>query len=283
MSDVAGQTTEGGSQGSTETQTAIEGQGQIPAFSVATLPKELATEPYFKGFEGKPVTEVFKSALEAHKLVGGSVRIPGEKAEDKDWDSFYGKLRPESSDKYGLKVSDEKLKPYLPDDKLKAIGDLMWQEGLHPRQAQRILAGYQQLLGADVVNSEQSLQNSIAAGDKAIRDAYAGKYQSAAVMANRVAKRFGGDELVKVIHDYGLNSDKTFFDAFVRIGEAMHEDSWVTGQTSTQFITREKASAQVNEILANKSHAYHDSSHKDHVAACEVVNNLRKIIYSPQH
>lgn len=282
MSEQAVQGSEGASQSQ---QQSTEGQGQstqVPAFSVATLPKEMASEPYFKGFEGKPVTEVFKSALEAHKLVGGSVRIPGEKAEDKDWDSFYGKLRPESADKYGLKVKDDKLKAYLPDEKLKAFSELMWQEGLHPRQAQRLLVGYEQLLGADVTNIEQQLQTSVAAGDKAIRDAYGDKYQSSAIMANRVAKRFGGDNLVKAIHDYKLNSDKTFFDAFVKIGEAMHEDSWVTGQTNSTFITRDQAKSQVNEILANKSHPYHDASHKDHVAACETVNSLRKIIYAPK-
>lgn len=280
MSEQAGQSQEGKS---------TEGQGQsqevgtsVPAFSVATLPKEMATEPFFKGFEGKPVTEVFKSALEAHKLVGGSVRIPGEKAEDKDWDGFYGKLRPESPDKYGLKVTDEKLKPYLPDEKVKALSELLWQEGIHPRQASRLMTGYQQILGADVTNVEQQLQTSISAGDKSIRDAYGDKYQEAAIKANRVAKRFGGDELVKVIQDYHLNSDKTFFDAFVKIGEAMHEDSWVTGSTTNKFLSRDQAKTQVNEILANKSHAYHDAGHKDHNAACEHVNQLRKVIYAPQ-
>lgn len=274
-----------GSQGSEQNNSQGQGQTNVEtpaAFSVATLPKEMASEPYFKGFEGKPVTEVYKSALEAHKLVGGSVRIPGEKAEQSDWDNFYGKLRPESADKYGFKVTDEKVKPFLPDDKVKSIKDLLWQEGLHPRQAERIFAGYQQLLGADVVNGEQQLQTSIAAGDKAIREAYGNSYSSKAIMANRVAKRFGGDALVQVIQDYHLNSDKTFFDAFVKIGEAMHEDSWVTGQTNSSFITREQAAAQVNEILANKSHAYHDACHKDHAAACEQVNSLRRIQYAPQ-
>lgn len=282
MSDVPGQQGQEGGQQSQGQGQQQAGAGEVPSFSVATLPKELAEEPYFKGFEGKPVTEVFKSALEAHKMVGGSVRIPGEKAEQKDWDNFYGKLRPESPDKYSLKVSDEKIKAFLPDEKVKAFSELMWQEGLHPRQAQRLLNGYVQLLGADVTNAEQELSTSIAKGDREIRDAYKDRYQSSAIMANRVAKRFGGDQLVKMIQDYHLNSDKTFFDAFVKIGEAMHEDSWVTGDTSTKFTTREQAQSQVNEILANKKHAYHDASHKDHVAACEQVNALRRIIYSPQ-
>lgn len=281
MSDAAQGQGDGSQAGQSSQPDSQPGQGQT-AFSVATLPKELASEPYFKGFEGKPVTEVFKSALEAHKMVGGSVRIPGEKAEDKDWDSFYGKMRPESAEKYALKITDEKVKPYLTDEKLKAFSELMWQEGLHPRQASRLLSGYQQLLGADVTNIEQQIQTSIASGDKKIRDAYGDKYQTSAIMANRVAKRFGGDEFVKVIQDYRLNSDKTFFDAFVKIGEAMHEDSWVTGDTRSKFITREQAQTQVSEILANKDHAYHNSAHKDHMAACEQVNSLRKIIYAPQ-
>jgi len=283
MSDVAGnQGQEGGQTGGSQGSESQQGQGQIPAFSVATLPKDMATEPFFKGFEGKPVTEVYKSALEAHKMVGGSVRIPGEKSEQKDWDSFYGKLRPETSDKYGLAVKDDKLKQYLPDDKVKALSDLVWSAGLHPKQAQAIFAGYQDILAADVKNYEQTVQTTTAERDKAIRDAYGDQYQSAAILANRVAKRFGGDALVKAIHDYQLNSDKTFFDTFVSIGKAIHEDSWVTGESNARFTTREQAKTQVDEILANKQHAYHDSAHPQHAAACSMVNELRKIVYAPK-
>jgi hypothetical protein len=68
----------------------------------ASLPEDLRKEKSLEAIQD--VSSLAKSYVDAEKIVGGSIRIPKEGADQKEWDAFYSKLgRPESPEKYEVK------------------------------------------------------------------------------------------------------------------------------------------------------------------------------------
>lgn len=70
-----------------------------------------------------------------------TVKVPGENATADDWNAFYGKLgRPETPDKYELKLNTEAVPEGFPYDEKSAIEFRTWahEAGLTPAQAQTL-------------------------------------------------------------------------------------------------------------------------------------------------
>lgn len=77
--------------------------------------------------------------LETHASKG--LHMPGENATADEWKAFYGKLgRPETPDKYELKLNTELVPQDFPYDENSAIEFRNWahEAGLNPKQAQQL-------------------------------------------------------------------------------------------------------------------------------------------------
>ena len=246
------------------------------------VPEALRTEPYFSSFKGKPLAEVIKSGLEAHKALGGSVRIPGKDAKDEDWQAYYSKLRPEKFEgAYKPEWTDKEFGAKLEGPVLNTMLQGFYEAGLHPRQVAHIMKAYEAGLAGEIKSGEQAAQTARSGNVAALREKYKDQFDTASNMTNRAARRFGGDGFVKLVKDLGLETDPVFFETFYNIGKAIHEDSWHTGNAPT-MLSRENAGNKVKEILNDSSHPYHHASHPQHAAAVEQMNGFRKIQHSKQ-
>lgn len=243
------------------------------------VPEEIRNEPFFESFKGKKLGEVFKSALEAHKAIGGSVRIPGKDAKDEDWQQYYAKLRPGKPEEYPQEWADKEFGAKLEGPVLNEMKKAFFEAGLHPRQAAHILKVYEASLSGEVKSQEQQTELARSGNIAKLREKYKDDFDIASSMANRAARRFGGDEFVKLVKQMGLDTDPTFFDTFHSIGKAVHEDSWHTGD-APKMLSRENAGVKIKEIMNNPSHPYHHASHAEHASAVEQVNGLRRIQHS---
>lgn len=245
-------------------------------FTVEALPESLRSEAHFKTFAGKPLVDVLKSGLEAHKLVGSSVRVPSTNAKAEDITAFVTKLRPESADKYGIKFD---AKTNISADRTKEISQIFFEAGLHPHQASKVSKAYESLYLADMQTVNQTIDNGKAAGLTVIKAKYGQNFEHVNAQTSRAAKRFGGEAFVKLVSDYALDTDPVFFDTFKNISDAIDEDVWVKGETP-KFMSKVDAKTQVDAILADAKHPYHSGSHANHAAAVDEVNALRKVAYA---
>lgn len=245
----------------------------------AHVPEALRTEPYFGSFKDKTVGDVFKSAVEAHKLVGGSVRIPGADAKAEEIAAFNSKLSP-GADKYTYKFKDERLVSSM-GDKTKSFFKVFHDNGVTDRAATAILQAYEDDTLATTKNFEDGLQTDVVAGEVKIKAKYGQQFERASVMATRAAKRFGGDAFVQLIKDYSLHTDPVFFDTMYSIAQAIHEDSFVTGEKPAVMLSKDGAKAKVEAVLADKGSPYYDESHPNHGAVAEQVRQWRKLMYAP--
>lgn len=269
----------GNAQGESTGNEGAAAVADAPFDVAAYVPEPLRTEPYFESFKGKTVGDVMKSAVEAHKAIGGSVRIPAADAKPEDWDAFYAKMRPESPEKYSaVTFKDETVKNAVAG-KLPEFMKMFHQAGLSDRQVKQVMSAYEDTVAGDFKTVEQTIAQQNLANEEVLKKQYGPKFQEMSVQANRVARRFGGDAFVQMIKDYKLQSDPVFFNTFAAIANAVHEDSWVTGDSPVKMLSKEGAKTRVDEILADRTNPYHNSGHPNHGAVAKEVQELRKIMY----
>lgn len=93
--------------------------------------------------------DAIRSYRELEHHASKALKLPGENATAEDWNKFYSKLgRPESPDKYELKLNTETVPQDFPYDETSAIEFRKWahEAGLTPAQAQSLhdkFVGYQ--------------------------------------------------------------------------------------------------------------------------------------------
>lgn len=97
----------------------------------------------------KSPDDAIRSYRELEHHASKALKLPGDNATAEDWDKFYSKLgRPESPDKYELKLNTEAVPQDFPYDETSAIEFRKWahEAGLSPVQAQSLhdrFVGYQ--------------------------------------------------------------------------------------------------------------------------------------------
>lgn len=97
----------------------------------------------------KSADDVIRSYRELETHASKALKVPEANAPAEEWNAFYGKLgRPESADKYELKLNTETVPEGFPYDEKSAIEFRTWahEAGLTPAQAQTLhdkFVGYQ--------------------------------------------------------------------------------------------------------------------------------------------
>ena len=89
----------------------------------------------------KSTDDAIRSYRELETHSSKALHMPGENATAEDWNAFYGKLgRPETPDKYELKLNTEAVPEGFPYDEKSAIEFRTWahEAGLTPAQAQTL-------------------------------------------------------------------------------------------------------------------------------------------------
>ena len=246
----------------------------------AHVPEALRTEPYFTSFKGKTVGDVIKSGVEAHKALGGSVRIPSADAKPEEKAAYLAKIRGvDKPEAYTVKLKDESLATKF-GDKLTTFKKAFFDYGVSNEAAQAIVGLYEDGVLADAKNFGNEIAQDTIKGEQTLRGQHKENFEKASAMAHRAAKRFGGDAMVQLIQDYHLEADPVFFNTFYAIAQSIHEDSWMPGKTEASMLTRDQAKSRVDEILGDKASPYHNATHPNHGAVAEQVRQYRKIAYA---
>ncbi|OYR25867.1 hypothetical protein [Brucella pseudogrignonensis] len=180
--------------------------------------------------------------LEAH--ASKALKVPGADATAEDWNAFYGKLgRPESPDKYELKLNTEAVPQDFPYDEKSAIEFRTWahEAGLTPQQAQSL---HDKFVGQQAgVFSSTLEQQAKAEGDahRAITSQWGDPdtdgYKHNLEYTSRAISQLGlKDSLVKggILSPQGAVLDPNVAFALAKVGKEMYgEDSTATNASGS--------------------------------------------------
>jgi hypothetical protein len=221
----------------------------------------------------KDVNELVKSHIHLNSLLGKKVN---EYAKE-DLEGFMGKLgKPEAPEKY---VAPEELgkeelarlqkhahKANLTQEQFKSLVDEMILEKREMTKQEQELYNVAESKWADEIRKEFGF---------ALNERLA--------LADRAVKHIGGDELMQLLQDTGLNKHPSVVRAFSKIGKDFLEgDKVVSADVDAKFgITPAEAENRIRTLQSDKefTSAYLDSRHPGHAKAVEEMTVLFKSAY----
>lgn len=176
--------------------------------------------------------------LEAH--ASKALTVPGENATADDWNKFYGKLgRPETADKYEIKVDRSTLPADMPYDETMSVEFRNWahEAGLNTKQAQALHDKYVGNFAKGFTESQALLQTEQETAHRELVAKWGDKdsdgYKREVELMSRAARNLGLTEALAkgglVTADGGVRDSKLAL-ALARVGkELFAEDSFATG------------------------------------------------------
>lgn len=245
----------------------------------ALIPADYRDREYLKDVD--TVDKLFKKLDGAQKLIGQRpAGIPQENAPQEEWDKFYKTLgRPEKSEEYDLKTSEELAKVMGVDEKLAAgVKDLFYKAGLNKKQAEAIQKGYEALL---LATHKEALAQRKAQDESfgKLAETTFGKDADKILATSRALLEAHAPDAVKP-HLDKLSNEHLIILAGVLDSiqkKYIKEDELPAGGMSSAGAgTEADIRKQARELMSTP--AYRDQFHKDHQKTIEEVNRLYRSI-----
>lgn len=262
--------------------------GSVPAGAASqegawfdALPDDLKADKTVQMFKGKPVVDVVKNLKDAQAYAVGAIRLPTDKDKPEDAEKklndIYGKLgRPESPDKYDLKLP-ENLPQGLSVNEELATNYRAWahKAGLSNKQAQVLMDNFNEFQ----VGLFTKMGENKTAAEKALKDKYGAEYESMMAGAHRLINDFADEQDVAYL-EQGRGNDPALARLLVKIASQRKEDKAIKADPALQASTIEKAKARINQILLDPART--DKRNPNHRAINQEYQDLFKTVYGDE-
>jgi hypothetical protein len=256
-------------------QAIINDDGSFSETWMESLPEELREDATLKSIPDFP--SMAKMLVSGQKMIGADkIIVPGKESTDEDWGKIFDKLgRPEKSEGYAL------AKPELPegmpwdDASVLAFQEVAHKTGLLPKQTKDLYDWYNGITKDIYTENQRVTQEAYDGAVAALKKEWGAAYDQKLELARTAVKAFAGEDDVKAL-DEGMGNDPRMIKLFATIGAAISEDRL---KGVNQINTPTEVQGEINKILGDPKHPYHDKKHPDHAAAVSAMQNLYKQIY----
>ena len=250
-----------------------------------TLPPGLQAEKSLETFKGKPISALVESHVNAQKLIGGSLRVPGKDAKPEDVQKFreeaWAKLgRPESPDKYNVKLPAVEG-VVIPEERFKAFLPVAHKLGLNDQQVEEIIkwdAGQAKADAPDHAKDFEKCMEALTKGDDngpgwgSTTDRYVNT-------AKRTLETMFHPSVAAQIVASGVGNNPEFVRGLARIGMELIEDGLIIGEEKGLAGTDDTLLAELEKIMgAGQKGAYFDRSHPDHDKTVQRAMDIRAFL-----
>lgn len=247
------------------TETTVVSEPQVASDWKSGLADEFKESKALQNF--KDINDLVKSHLHLNSLLGKKVTDYSKE----DIEGFMGKLgKPESPDKY---VAPEELDQINKDLKIFAHKAGLTQEQFK-KLADEIIITNRETSKAEA----ERLQIIESQWADEIRKEFGFAINERMAIADRAVKALGGESLLGLLQDTGLNKHPALVKLFAKIGTDFLEADKVVeaDKVSTFGITPQDAKRMIDQKLSDKefSKAYYSNIHPNHAAAVAEMNEL---------
>ena len=210
-----------------------------------------------------------KSYVNAQSMIGADkVAIPGKHATPEDWDEVYRRLgRPDTPDEYEL-VNEVPDGVAADDDLVGWFRGAAHEVGLTEGQAQKLLAGYNEMLGSSVAMNDGQIEQIRTETEIELKKEYGAAFDDRLGNANAVMDEFAVEGLTELQMADGtlLGDHPEVIRMMVNISEFINtkigEDSLEGMKTSGEMTTAD-VRERLSELTATGS-PYWDQKHPEH-------------------
>lgn len=235
-----------------------------------SLPDDLKSNDTIKHFQDVPA--LVKSYIHAQSMIGKKgVVVPTDKDADEAWEGFYKAIGRPELDKYELKSPEG-----FDAEELKAFKEEMYQHGILPRQAQKMLEKRHQAKLEHQKNMNEEIARYTQEGIENLKTEWGEGFNRHVNLAKNALQEVGGEEMQKYIMELGLDNDAKFVKMFAKIGKLLGEDK-LRGEGGGQFgLTPEEISREHDKLSTQLvSTPTSDPNYKTLAAQVEKLAKMR--------
>lgn len=237
--------------------------------------EQLRSDPAIKDYND--LGSLVKSHVEQGRMLGSSVKIPGEDAKPEEISAFHTKLgRPEKAELYDFKHPegmDERFK--TDEESITAFKTLAHEVGLTPTQFNRITGFYNELATKDAQGFPTP-----EATETLLKGEWKDDYEKKFGDARRAVVKFGqGTNFADWLDETGFGNLPEMARFLSAVGATLGESKVPLDTHSQQNASAEEAKAKISAVYDDKDHAYHHRENPNHKEAVLAMQKLFQLAH----
>lgn len=280
---------------------ASPGASSAPTTWFDSLPDDLKNEGSLESFKGKDITDVVKSYVEAQKTIGGMVRIPSEDAPAEIKDKFYQKLsaipdvvklpkpddaegianlmnklgRPEKAENYSIPEIPEHALGVMKPEAINEFKEFAHKLGLTDAQSKSLMEYEISKTTENLDKMVAKIESNKATLQKMWGQDFENRANSAKAMLDTLGRKY--PELVEEFNQ-NHETNPLVYEVLSELAQVYRERGHISGSNVGKFgLTPSEANAKIQEMRADLNGPLYNSSHPEHEAAMERLNELYKL------
>lgn len=247
------------------------------------LDETLRGESMFKPFIQKDTGDIhygnlMKSYYHAQKAVGrDKVAVLREDSTPEEVNEFYQKA-------LGVDPHPANYKPEFNKEKVNLFNEPLLEKfrqkahelKLPPKAAAQMAEFFNEQMSESVNTINQRNQQQIQEGFKGLEQEWGEAYNQRVTAAKRFIQDYADDNFKKHLAESGLASDPGIFRFFGELATKFYGEGKVPKDSAGtgDIYTPSEASSRINEIMADRKHAYHNSKDPRYQDAIKEVKRL---------
>lgn len=240
-----------------------------------SLPDDLKSDESLAQFTD--IAALAKSYVHTKKTVGKKgVILPGEKASDEEWNTFYDSLGRPSVDKYEVKEPEgKKVKPEFIDE----FKQMAHKAGVLPKQAQALMDFYIGFEEKVVGEAQRQQKIAMEQGLSDLKKEWGDGFDKQIALAKLGVKESGMPEVTDFLEKTGLGDHPVMIKLMAKMGSLFGEDK-IRGEGGGKFgQTPAELQNEIDKVLSDPKHPYFDRSHAGHTYAVKQMESLFKKLH----
>ncbi len=245
---------------------------EAPATWIDDVPEDYRGEKSLSKYQS--VGDLAKGHVHLSRMMGNSVKIPGEDSTDEERNDFYTKLgRPETADNYEYARPDMPEGMSYDENSEQAFKELAHNQGITQTQLGSILDFYNKFALDSQIDQKLHMDEAYFKGEAALQKEWGHKgYDRNVAIAQRAMKEFGGPELEKLLTTDPRGSHPALVKAFYQMGLKSQEARPLDAEHDSSFLDVTSAQKEI-EAFEKPGHKYYkaywdknDSKHAEAIA-----------------
>jgi hypothetical protein len=244
------------------------------------IPEDLREHPSLSPI--KDVGNLARSFVNAQKLIGADkIPFPTNPTEE-DLSNIYSRLgRPETPEGYEFATDGN----VITEDVAAEYAGVAHQLGLSPKQAAGILDYYKGSVGQTTEQMEQLAQEQAEQTTNELKREWGNAFGDKVAAAKDIIEQFAGLDMLQMRLEDGtkVGNHPAFIKAFAAIGDfksTVTSEDTINDGARTSVFTPVQAQAEIDAIMNDKSHPYHDRKNvTGRQRAIEHVNSLFTMVH----
>jgi len=242
-----------------------------------SISEEFRKDPSIEKFT--EIDALAKSYINATRMIGqDKIVIPTKNSTQEAWDEAYAKLgRPETADKYNLKIESDVVK--MDENAIKSFAEQSHKLGLNNQQAEGILDFYKNNMEGTAQQSKIDTETAQAQSEQQLRQEWGRDFDAKVQQAGALAKANINPEVLDMTLSNGtrLGDHPEIIKGFAKIAGMMSEDKIVTTE-SEDVNTVADIESEISAITNDTDGPYWNKQHPDHDKMVQQVYTLREML-----